>query len=380
MRWQGQTLDATDGAALPGLQRMAGLVRTVTTPDFAGVTFHEVAAKSALNRVPEASGMPFKWTVNPTRGCLHQCTYCFARNSHTYLNLDSGRDFDTQIVVKTNIVDVLRRELARRSWRREPVAMGTNTDPYHRAEGRYRLMPGIIRALTESGTPFSILTKGALLRRDLRLLAETSRSVTVGIGISLAFTDTALQQSVEPGAPPPRARLDLIRAVRDAGLACGVMAMPILPYLTDGDEALDDLFGAVAEAGATGITAGALHLRTGAREWYLRWLADHRPQLVGRYRRLYAGAAYVPGEYREWLAERTAAAAERHGLEPRARFIRPEASPDLDEGRWRDSGSRSGPEGGTRGRPGTPAEASGAGSETRDAARPSDGEEAPMLF
>jgi DNA repair photolyase len=326
MRWQDQTLGATDGTALPGLQRIAGLVRSVTTPDFAGVTFHEVAAKSALNRVPEVSGMPFRWTINPTRGCLHRCTYCFARNTHTYLDLDAGEDFDTQIVVKTNIVDVLRRELARPSWRGEPVAMGTNTDPYHRAEGRYRLMPGIIEALTEARTPFSILTKGVLLRRDLPLLAGAATSVTVGIGVSLAFTDLALQQAVEPGAPPPRARLDLIRAVRDAGLACGVMAMPILPYLTDGDDALDELYATLATAGATGVSAGALHLRPGAREWFLRWLAEHHPRLVGRYQRLYARSAYVPGEYRTWLAERTTAAARRHGVHPQARFIRPGAS------------------------------------------------------
>lgn len=326
MRWETQTLDATDGAALPGMQRMAGLVRTVTTPEFAGVTFHEVAAKSALNQVPEAAGMPFRWTINPTRGCLHRCVYCFARNTHTYLDLDPGADFDTQIVVKTNIVGVLRRELARSSWRREPVAMGTNTDPYHRAEGRYHLMPGIIEALAESGTPFSILTKGTLLRRDLPLLARASRSVPVGIGISLALTDVALQGAVEPGAPSPKARLDLIRAVRDAGLACGVMAMPILPYLTDGDEELDELYGSLAEAGATGVTAGALHLRPGAREWYLDWLARWHPHIVGRYRRLYARGAYVSEEYRAWLAERTTATAKRHNLEPQARFIRPDVA------------------------------------------------------
>lgn len=326
MRWEKQTLDATDGAALPGLHRIAGLVRTVQTPEFADVTFHEVMAKSALNRVPEAAGMPFRWTINPTRGCLHQCVYCFARKTHTYLDFDAGADFDSQIVVKTNIVDVLRRELARSSWHREPVAMGTNTDPYHRAEGRYRLMPGIIDALAESGTPFSILTKGTLLRRDLALLSEASRSVTVGIGVSLALTDVGMHRSVEPGAPSPPARLELIRAVRAAGLPCGVMAMPILPYLTDGDDALDHLYRCLAEAGATGVTAGALHLRPGAREWYFQWLERNHPSLVGPYRRLYGRGAYASDEYRAWLADRATAAAARHGLQPRAQFIRPGSS------------------------------------------------------
>ena len=147
MRWDGQEITGRDDAALPGLARMAGLVRTVRTPEFAGVTFHEVAARSVLNRVPRGSQMPFEWTVNPMRGCTHACVYCFARATHRYLELDAGRDFDSQIIVKVNAVDVLRRELARPTWGREQVALGTNTDPYQRAEGRYRLMPGIIAAL-----------------------------------------------------------------------------------------------------------------------------------------------------------------------------------------------------------------------------------------
>ena len=154
MRWDAQKLDADEPTALPGLT-LAGLQRSVRTPEFAGVTFHEVTCKSALNKVPEASRMPFRWTVNPTRGCLHACTYCFARPTHEYLELDAGRDFETQIIVKTNIVDVLRAELARPSWAREHVALGTNTDPYQRVEGRYRVMPGIIEALAHSGTPLS---------------------------------------------------------------------------------------------------------------------------------------------------------------------------------------------------------------------------------
>ncbi len=142
MRWEGRSLSVEDPAALPGMGRLAGLVRTVRTPEFAGVTFHEVHCRSALNKVPGNSPMPFGWTINPYRGCSHGCVYCFARNTHSYLDFDTGHDFDSQIVVKINIGDVLRKEVAAGKWRREHVAMGTNTDPYQRAEGRYRLMPG----------------------------------------------------------------------------------------------------------------------------------------------------------------------------------------------------------------------------------------------
>jgi len=314
MRWESRELGGTDPAALLPL---AGLVRTVRTPDFAGVTFHEVLCRSALNRVPAASSMPFAWTINPTRGCLHRCTYCFARRTHEYLDLDPGKDFDTQIVVKTNLVEVLRKELARPSWKREHVALGTNSDPYMRAEGRYRLMPGIIEALAESGTPFSILTKGPLLKRDLPLLVEAARTVDVSVAVSLALVDPDLQQRLEPGTPTPRARLDLVRAVTDAGLECSVLAMPILPWLTDSDEQLDALFAALADAGASDVTAGALHLRPGAREWFLAWLGREYPALVPRYRRLYAGGSYAPADYRKWLGERAGKVRRRHGFERR---------------------------------------------------------------
>ncbi|KJV00995.1 Rv2578c family radical SAM protein [Rhodococcoides fascians] len=303
MRWAGQTLDAADEGALPGLER-SGLVRSVQTPEFEGITFHEVLCKSALNEVPGESQVPFSWTVNPMRGCSHACRYCFARPTHEYLDLDSGNDFDSQIVVKTNVAAVLRKELARRSWKREPVALGTNTDPYQRAEGRYRLMPGIIRALTESGTPFSILTKGTLLRRDLPLLTLAAQKVDVHVSISLAIHDAELQKQLEPGTPSPRARLDLIRAVRDAGLDCGVLVAPVIPFLTDGARQLDGLIAALAEAGATTVTALPMHLRSSTKDWYMSWLVKEHPALVRRYRQLYGHGAYVTPEYKQWLKAR----------------------------------------------------------------------------
>ena len=179
MRWDGQGVRVDDGA-LPGLQRI-GFVRSVRTPQFEGITFHEVLCKSAINKIPDATMLPFKYTVNGYRGCSHACRYCFARPTHEYLEFDPGNDFDREIVVKTNVADVLRRELHRPSWQRETIALGTNTDPYQRAEGRYALMQGIIAALADSGTPFSILTKGTLLRRDLPLLIVAAEQVPVSL-------------------------------------------------------------------------------------------------------------------------------------------------------------------------------------------------------
>ena len=312
MRWRSQTLDAEDGA-LPGLDR-AGLVRTVQTPEFDGVTFHEVLCKSALNRIPESSALPFGWTINPMRGCSHACRYCFARSTHEYLDLDAGRDFDSQIVVKTNVAAVLRREVNRRSWRREPVALGTNTDPYQRAEGRYRLMPGIIGALADSGTPFSILTKGTLLRRDLPLLTLAAREVPVRLALSIAILDPELHRGLEPGTPSPRARLELVRTLADAGFAVNVMVAPVIPCLTDGVAHLDELFAEIAAAGAASAVAFPMHLRGRTRGWFLQWLAEHHPALMRRYRQLYGRGAYVTPEYSAWLRGRLDPLLSRHGL------------------------------------------------------------------
>lgn len=310
MRWDGQKRAV---GALPGLA-LVGHQRSVRTPEFAGVTFHEVHARSALNKVPDASAMPFRWTVNPMRGCLHACTYCFARPTHEYLGLGAGEDFQTQIVVKTNVVEVLAAELRRPSWRREHVALGTNTDPYQRAEGRYSLMPGIIGALAGSGTPMSLLTKGTLLRRDLPLLTEAATQVGVSVAVSLAIGDEELQQAMEPGTPTPRARLALVRAVREAGLECGVLVAPVMPWLTDGTAHLDGLFRELAEAGVSWVTVMPLHLRGSVRPLMLSWLAEHRPDLVPHYRRLYGTGAYPPQEYRRWLSERVRPLRRRYGL------------------------------------------------------------------
>lgn len=314
MRWEAQTLDAPDAGALPGLAKLHGLVRSVTTPEFAGITFHEVMSKSALNKVPAGGPMPFAWTVNPYRGCSHACVYCFARPSHQYLELDAGSDFDTQVIVKINVAEQLRRELARPTWTGEPVALGTNTDPYQRAEGRYKLMPGIIAALADSGTPFSILTKGTLLRRDLPLLAHAATSVPVTLAMSIAVFDDELQDAVEPGTPSTAARLATVAAAAEAGFEVAVFMMPVLPFLTDSAEQLDSALGRIKAAGATSVTYSALHLRPGVKEWYAQFLHRARPDLVDRYRALYREGVYAPKSYRRALAERIKPLIAAHGL------------------------------------------------------------------
>ncbi|GAT74367.1 DNA repair photolyase [Microbacterium sp. HM58-2] len=581
MRWQGQKLGDVDAAALPGLEDRSSILRTVTTPEFAGMTFHEVLSKSALNKVPGASRMPFTWTINPYRGCSHACVYClspdtlilcadgrqrplreleigdeiigtevrgvyrryvrttikarwstrkqayrvtladgtsliasgdhrfltdrgwkhvtdadngqrphltlnnrlmgfgtgadapsidhagaeyrrgylagmirgdgmifhgsyssptrtreihrfrlaliddealqrsrdflveegvptrtrpfavatsarsaaeaihtaarshveaieslvmtpadagrkmtlegtavktiadlrviaitplegesdlldittgtgdfiangvishncFARGTHEYLDLDGGSDFDSQIVVKVNVVETLERELRRGSWRHELVALGTNTDPYQRAEGRYKLMPGIIETLAASGTPMSILTKGTLIRRDIPLLVEAAKRVPVDIQMSIAMYDDALQKAIEPGAPTTQARLDTVRALTDAGFRVTVFLMPILPHMTDSVEAIDTALARIGEAGAVRVIYGALHLRPGVKPWFMQWLGEHRPDLVSSYRGLYPGmSAEAPKPYRQWLAKRARPLIRMHGLDGR---------------------------------------------------------------
>ncbi len=346
--------------ALPGLARLNNLVRSVQTPEFAGVTFHEVLAKSALNRVPGQSMMPFGWTINPYRGCSHACVYCFARPTHSYLDLDAGDDFDRQIIVKVNVAEVLRRELARPSWRHEPVALGTNTDPYQRAEGRYALMPGIVEALTTSGTPFSILTKGTLLRRDLPLIAAAAEHVPVDLAMSIAIHDDELQQSLEPGTPSTRARLATVSAVREAGLDCAVFLMPVLPLLTDTRTHLDEALRQVKAAGATSVLYAALHLRGAVKPWFMQWLEREHPELVPKYRSMYYGNnAYAPKDYRRWLAQRIHPLIRAHGLErgiedpvtggvkskaePRDRWTRPGAAARTNAA-GPGAGARAGPE------------------------------------
>jgi DNA repair photolyase len=313
MRWDNLTLsDQSAQDALFGVGDV--LTRTFDTPEFRGMTFYEVRARSILSKVPSASRMPFSWTLNPYRGCSHACRYCYARRTHEYLDLDAGIDFDSKIVVKVNAPELLRNELTSARWAGDHIAMGTNVDPYQRAEGRYHLMPGIIEALRDARNPFSILTKGTLVLRDLDLLHEAAEVTDVSVNVSVGFVDEALWRQVEPGTPAPRARLSVCRMLTDAGIGCGVLMAPILPYLTDSPHQLEATVWAIAAAGARSVSPLVLHLRPGAREWYLAWLEREYPELMPRYRDLYGDGAYAPKAYQRSISARVAQLAHRYGV------------------------------------------------------------------
>lgn len=315
MRWDGQRIGGS-GPALFGEDDV--VVRTFDTPRFRGITFYEVRARSILNRVPKPSRVPFGWTVNPYRGCSHACVYCFARNTHTYLEFDSGKDFDTQIVVKVNAAERLRQELAAPNWTGEHVAMGTNVDCYQRAEGRYALMPGILTALRDAENPFSILTKGSLILRDLPILREAATVTSVALNVSIGLLDREMWRAVEPGTPSPQRRLQVVRELTDAGLRCGVLMAPVLPFLTDSPEQLDAAVREIADTGAESVTPIVLHLRTGAREWYIDWLRRAHPEVLPDYRILYGRSAYADGSYQSAIREYVAERAAHYGLRPMA--------------------------------------------------------------
>lgn len=310
MRWDGLRV-GQEPMALFGEDVVT---RQFDTPGFRGITFYEVRARSILNEVPKVSRVPFRWTINPYRGCSHACVYCFARNTHTYLDLDSGADFDSRIVVKVNAAERLRQELKAPSWAGESVAMGTNVDCYQRAEGRYRLMPGILSALIDARNPFSILTKGSLVLRDLPLLERANALTSISVNVSVGSVDPQVWKLAEPGTPHPRRRLDVVRRLAESGISCGVLMAPILPFITDSSEQLEETVAAIAEAGARSITPLVLHLRPGAREWYAKWVGERYPELVADYRELYGRGSYAPAEFQREITDRVSALAERYGL------------------------------------------------------------------
>src|ERR1700753_2612155 len=297
MRWD--TLRPGEAPALFGREMVA---RTFDTPGFRGMTFYEIHARTIINRVPATSRMAFSWTINPYRGCGHACVYCFARKTHTYLDLDAGHDFDSKVVVKVNAAALARRELTSARWAGEHVAMGTNVDCYQRAEGRYQLMPGIISALRDAANPFSILTKGTLILRDLELLREAAEVTDVGLNVSAGFVDKDLWRSIEPGTPAPARRLEACATLNERGLRCGVLMGPVVPFLSDSPAQLDEAVRQIAAAGATHVMPIVLHLRPGTREWFFTWLRDTHPGLVGRYLELYGQGAYTPKAYQHRIA------------------------------------------------------------------------------
>jgi DNA repair photolyase len=247
--------------------------------------------KSALTQV---RGMPFRWSLNPYMGCVHRCTFCYVRHFEQRADRPSDDRYGRSIRVKPNVAEVLRRELARASWQREEVALGTATDPYQPAEGKFRLTRACIGEFASSGTPFSIVTRGPLVVRDLDVLTAAASEVSVAVYVSLPTLDERVWRTTEPGTAPPSSRLRAIRALAEAGIEVGVGMAPILPGLSDAPEQLRATVAAAREAGAGSIWASVVHLRPGVREHFLEALARDWPEQVERYEALFANRAYLP--------------------------------------------------------------------------------------
>lgn len=282
--------------------------------EFRGMEFLEVEAKRLLNEVKGApSHLPFRWTVNPYRGCSHQCSYCFARGTHTYLGLNPGQDFDQRIVVKANAVERLKAELHPSRWRGELIAMGTNTDPYQRCEGKYRLTRGIIGVLLEAGNPFSILTKSTLILRDVDLLGAAARRGLVRVSISIGTVDDDVWRATEPGTPAPSRRLRAVEQLNAAGIPTGVLIAPILPGVSDAPEQLAAVAKAVVDAGAVSIGHVVLHLRSPeTRQVYLERTAASHPEVAAWTERAYTSGS-APKAVRARIAADLRAAVEAGG-------------------------------------------------------------------
>jgi DNA repair photolyase len=320
MRWRLADDDRGPQGALFDADELVD--RHVGTGEFRGMEFLHVNARQIINEVPAASRMPFRFTINAYRGCSHACNYCFARPTHEYLGLGIGEDFERRIVVKVNAVERLQAELAARRWAGHHIAMGTNTDPYQRCEGKYHLTQGVVRVLAERRNPFSILTKSTLVLRDLDLLAEAAGRTDVQINLSIGTLDQDVWRLTEPGTPAPVRRVEAVRRLNEAGIPCGVLIAPILPGLSDGPEQLRQVVEACVDAGATSISVIGLHLRPGVKDHYLSWLARARPDLVADYEARYRRGAYLP------KADQDALATVVHKLvaDARGRFAPPSGS------------------------------------------------------
>jgi DNA repair photolyase len=289
---------------------------------YAGLEFLHVNARSIINAVPAQSAMPFRFTINAYRGCSHACVYCFARPTHEYLGLDIGSDFERRIVVKINAVERLRAELRSAKWGGDTIAMGTNTDPYQHAEGKYHLTRGIIDALSEARNPFSILTKSTLILRDTKALVAAAARTDVSVSFSIGTLDREVWKLTEPGTPPPDKRVEALRRLSDAGISCGVLVAPLLPGLSDRDDQITEVVEACAGAGAVSIHGVALHLRGPMREHYTDWLAHNRPDLAALYAERFKRGAYQPQAEQDRVADLVHRAARAFGVTGRNDYER----------------------------------------------------------
>jgi DNA repair photolyase len=323
MRWDNLRIDGEEERNLPGYRDPA-VVRRFDAPEALNTNFYEVRAKSALNRVPKASRMPFRWTINPYRGCTHACLYCFARPTHTYLDFNARKDFERQIVVKVNAPELVRAETRRPSWKRELVALGTNTDPYQWVEGRYKLMPGIWEALRDSRTPCSVLTKSPLVTRDVALLKEMSDMGLFSAAFSVPTIDEKAWRASEPRTPNPYARLEAAAELSRNGIAVSVLVAPLMPGINDDPRQVEKILELAADAGVVSVTGIHLHLRGEVKDITMDWLGSYRPDLVPRYERLYGRGAYAPPRERDRISAlvKDTWAKVAPGRAPKARYVR----------------------------------------------------------
>ncbi len=306
-------LQPTPNPGLIGIARMAAASPRLR--ERAEVEYFALTARSTLNR--ESSGrMPFAWTINPYRGCEFGCHYCYARYTHEFMELWDGRDFERKIYAKVNAPELLLAELRQARDRGQPIALGTATDPYQPAEMQFRITRRLLEVCAEfEGLEFSITTKGVLILRDLDLLRRNAQRHRLSVGITVTTTDERLARLLEPKAPPSAKRLEAIRALSAAGLHTGVMAMPILPALTDSPRSLEALARAAAAQGAKFLYANVLYLMPSAMKQFMPFLEREFPRLVKRYRKLYARSAYLNGEYKEEISKLVASLRARYGLE-----------------------------------------------------------------
>jgi DNA repair photolyase len=288
-----------------------------------GVEYREEPCRSALNRV---KGMGFGWSLNPYMGCAHRCTFCYVRAFERRADRPSDDRYGRSIRVKVNVVEVLRRELARKRWAREGVVIGAATDPYQPAEGRYRLTRGCIEALAEVRNPLTIITRGPLIVRDVDVLSEAARRADVSVTFSVPTLDDRVWRQTEPGTAPPRQRLRALERLVAAGIRTSVGMAPILPGISDAPEQLERVVRAAREAGATSIWANLLYLKPGTREHFLDALARDWPEELGRYEQLYGSRAYLSKAQVEPVRRLVAELRRRHDVRDR-RPVRLEPQP-----------------------------------------------------
>jgi DNA repair photolyase len=278
--------------------------------------YREEPCRSALNRV---KGMGFRWSLNPYMGCAHQCTFCYVRAFERRADRPSDDRYGASIRVKTNVADILRRELARRSWQAELVAVGAATDPYQPAEGRYRLTRACLEVMAEVPNPFSIITRGPMIVRDTDVLLAAAVRADVSVTFSVPTLDEKIWRYTEPHTSPPLQRLRALRRLVDAGIRAGVGVAPILPGLSDDPQLLAQVVRAARDHGATHVWANVLYLRPGTREHFLDKLAAIWPELLPDYERLYAGRAYLPGRQVDPLRARVRDLAREYEVADRRR-------------------------------------------------------------